>query len=278
MCRVVLLALMSLFSLGAVSARGDDRSDSGPRIILEIRFVTVPEDSLEACGLHAPAWVDAAVDEEVPIANSALRAATATGEIVLTSARAVVESRPAVHAQKLSLEQTVHFMRQAQQGRRTSLLFAPKVTVRSGEEAIIDDGSSKPLVAVRGNGSEPAGDVTWSPADMGRFHLRLRPEINDQGQLTLAVRVRLQDDVAAGETPAPPALARTTIELAATLDAEEHLVIWSVEPPKTFEPEPKKSRLPAWLTSRSPERVKTQLVLLVSPRVISAESADGTEP
>lgn len=187
-----------------------------------------------------------------------------------------MESRQVYHALTLSREEVMRFVRQVQQDRHSNLAYCPKITVRSGEEAILSDESHRPIV-VAPPGSE-VGEASVHTIATGTS-LRIRPAFDEQGRVALAARIRFQD-VDAVKVKVPdggsnaaqvPQILRTTVELTAALDDGETLELWSdAQFPDEGDAPPKKSRIPSWLSGKSAP-AESRLIVLITPVPVVGE-------
>ncbi len=237
--------------------------------------MSVNQSMFESIGLGNELLIPPAVEPE-PLFSPVTVAKDGTSAIQLISASYVVEERKPIHALVLNNQQTLELMKLVQGDRRVTYLHSPKVTVWDRETAEIASVTQRPFVVDVQNDQT---DVRVSPEGTT---LVARPSVLASGAIQLDLRFRadqIEEVAVYDKTPQKkvqsPHTKTVKIELSATLKPDETLVVWCADPNT---PPASSGGLSILIRKKNAdEKPKSQLALVVTPRVIANEVARTTD-
>lgn len=245
---------------------------SAAQVSIEVRYLSISPKLLAEIGLKPDLIVPATPEKPETPQFSEQVATDNDSPIQLISATTVVETKIPVAVQSLTDAQLRRLIETAQGDRRTNIMFAPKVTLFDGQAGEVRDVSERPFVVdvdrTRKTVVETIAEGT---------QLAVRPRLKNQG-IALDLQIQFSNivDVQAvaknsDQQIQVPTVKATRIELSAMVGDGKSLVVWS-DPLPAERATPAKKNLSVLLKKKSPEAEPTSLVLLITPRQVTAET------
>lgn len=236
--RIALILMLSCVSGVAqeTSTRGSQKPDftdlydaDAPQVVIEVRFLTGPDEVFRR--LKSEDLIRTAVQKpQRVLPTSSDEELQQQGGIQLVSATTVVRKNEPVFVRSLTDAQTQRLIQAVQGDQRSSVMFAPKVTMFDKQEAEIRDSTQRPfVVGLKKKGSAHQPEI--EPVTEG-ICIGMRSTAKGQNvRLDLAIDISDIQDVQTknagpeGTMVQVPTVHTTDIQLSALVNAGKTLAI-----------------------------------------------------